>query len=167
MTRRSERRPRRGAGVLRYDPRREREPLVPGSAATAPAPASVAYTNLQRVVIEQPQAWVIAVPDLDRGRLTALDRDLIGAARLLADAQRGAVLVAVAAGCLDDLGAAGADRVVRKPPELTCQRRWHARWPNWPVCIKPATCCSPTRRLQAVIWGAGSRRTWASDPRCA
>jgi electron transfer flavoprotein alpha subunit len=56
---------------------------------------------------------VIAVPDLDRGRLTALDRDLIGAARVLADAQRGAVLVVVPSDCAEDLGIAGADRVVR------------------------------------------------------
>ncbi len=116
MTRRTERRPRRGAGVLRYDPRGEREPLLPGSAASAPAPASATGTDLQPVVIDQPQAWVIAAPDLDRGRLTALDRDLIGAARLLADAQHGAVLVAVESGCLDDLGGAGADRVVRFAP---------------------------------------------------
>jgi electron transfer flavoprotein alpha subunit len=113
VTRRSERRARRNAGVLRRDPRRERETVAPGPLAPAPEPISAGDIELRRVVIEDPQSWVIAVPDLDRGRLTTLDRDLIGAARLLADAQGGAVLVAVAAGCLDDLGAAGADRVVR------------------------------------------------------
>ena len=65
--------------------------------------------------IEHPDSIVIAVPDLDRGRLTALDRDLIGAARVLADAQRGAVLVVVPSDCADDLGIAGADRIVRYP----------------------------------------------------
>src|SRR5262249_22737054 len=55
-------------------------------------------------------------PDLEDGRLTAHDRDLLGAARLLADALDGAV---VALACLapaappEDFGAAGVDRVLR------------------------------------------------------
>jgi electron transfer flavoprotein alpha subunit len=65
------------------------------------------------VTIDHPESIVIAVPDLDRGQLNALDRDLIGAARVLADAQRGAVLLVVPADCKDDLGLCGADRVVR------------------------------------------------------
>jgi electron transfer flavoprotein alpha subunit len=116
VSRRSERRPRRESGVVRRDPRSERTSGVPSAAAVRsgtalPSPASPAV--LPQVTIEQPQAIVMAVPDLERGRLTALDRDLIGAARVLADAQRGAVLVVVPSSCADDLGCAGADRVVR------------------------------------------------------
>jgi electron transfer flavoprotein alpha subunit len=117
----------------RKDPRAARQVHDPASGriridrSGAPAPASevgavragaqsaapARPAELPQVVIEQPQAIVIAVPDLERGRLTALDRDLIGAARVLADAQRGAVCVVVPSGCTDDLGGAGADRVVR------------------------------------------------------
>ncbi|HEX4599442.1 MAG TPA: electron transfer flavoprotein subunit alpha/FixB family protein [Burkholderiaceae bacterium] len=121
MTRRSVRRPRRAAGAMRRDPRRERESVaeaaVPrdGEAATE-RDGQPARSSLTEIAIEHPDSIVIAVPDLDRGRLTALDRDLIGAARVLADAQRGAVLLVVPTDCTDDLGGAGADRVVRYAP---------------------------------------------------
>jgi N,N-dimethylglycine/sarcosine catabolism electron transfer flavoprotein subunit alpha len=111
VIRRSVRPPRRPEGVIRRDPRREREGGDPSAPARAPAPAPPA--ELPLMTIQQPESIVIAVPDLDRGRLTALDRDLIGAARLLADAQRGAVLLVVPSNCMEDLGEAGADRVVR------------------------------------------------------
>ena len=114
MIRRSVRRSRRGAGVLRRDPRRERDGQPERSGPDVPASAQTpgVRTQITQVAIEQPESIVIAVPDLDRGRLTELDRDLIGAARVLADAQRGAVLVVVPSDCADDLGIAGADRVV-------------------------------------------------------
>jgi electron transfer flavoprotein alpha subunit len=119
MIRRSVRRPRRAAGVIRRDPRRERESGaeagvfgLPGEGASE-RDGQPGRSGLNEVTIEQPESIVIAVPDLDRGRLTALDRDLIGAARVLADAQCGAVLAVVASDCTDDLGVAGADRVVR------------------------------------------------------
>jgi electron transfer flavoprotein alpha subunit len=117
MIRRSVRRPRRGEGVLRRDPRRERDLTAhAGRAKGAPErDGRPERSLLSEVSIEHPDSIVIAVPDLDRGRLTALDRDLIGAARVLADAQRGAVLVVVPSDCADDLGIAGADRVVRYP----------------------------------------------------
>jgi len=68
-------------------------------------------------VIDHPACLVLAVPDLDDGRLSSHDRDLLGAARVLADGLEGAVLalVCLAEGALPedlDLGAAGADRVV-------------------------------------------------------
>ena len=116
MIRRSARRPRREAGVIRRDPRSERESDAPpqaGPAAPTPGRTPGRRPELAPVIIDQPEAIVIAVPDLDRGRLTALDRDLIGAARVLADARRGAVLVVAPSDCADDLGSAGADRVVR------------------------------------------------------
>ena len=115
---------------MRRDPRAVRQVRDPVSGRIridrSGAPASVAAVGavrsgasptpsaeLPQVTIEQPRSIVIAVPDLERGRLTALDRDLIGAARVLADAQRGAVWVVVPSGCTDDLGRAGADGVVR------------------------------------------------------
>jgi electron transfer flavoprotein alpha subunit len=112
MIRRTERRPRRQTSAIRRDPRRERDP---GAGPDAPARGRppVEHAEVAQVTIEQPESIVIAAPDLDRGRLTALDRDLLGAARVLADAQRGAVVVVVPTGCTDDLGGAGADRVVR------------------------------------------------------
>jgi electron transfer flavoprotein alpha subunit len=84
-------------------------PLRGGVASQSPEPSR----QLRQVTIEAPRSIVIAVPDLERGRLTALDRDLIGAARVLADAGHGAVVVVVPSACADDLGCAGADRVVR------------------------------------------------------
>ncbi|HEX4584814.1 MAG TPA: electron transfer flavoprotein subunit alpha/FixB family protein [Burkholderiaceae bacterium] len=112
MIRRSERRPHRDSGVIRRDPRRERDPGA-GPAAARPARLPAQTVQAAQVTIEQPESIVIAVPDLDRGRLTARDRDLIGAARVLADAHRGAVLAVVPSDCTDDLGGAGADRVAR------------------------------------------------------
>jgi electron transfer flavoprotein alpha subunit len=113
MIRRSMRRPRRAAGVIRRDPRRERGLLAHQQAGRQDAPAASPVAEIAEVTIDQPESIVIAVPDLDRGRLTPLDRDLIGAARVLADANRGAVLLVVPSDCIDDLGGAGADRVVR------------------------------------------------------
>ncbi len=121
MTRRNERRPRREAGTVRRDPRRERDSSAIGAGVSAmsplrdgaSAPPSEPRRQLKQVTIDQPQSTVIAVPDLERGHLTALDRDLLGAARALADAEHGAVLVVVPSACADDLGCVGADRVVR------------------------------------------------------
>jgi electron transfer flavoprotein alpha subunit len=101
------------SGRLRID--RSRPPIlgvVP--VATSGGPKQPTQTpQVRRIVIDQPACWILAVPDLDDvGRLTHHDRDIIGAARLLADVQQGAVVVIAFAG-EDDLGAAGADRVIR------------------------------------------------------
>jgi electron transfer flavoprotein alpha subunit len=117
------------SGRVRID----RSALVPGATVGAVqgpgAPSAARLPEIARVTIEHPDAIVIAVPDLERGRLTALDRDLIGAARVLADAHRGAVLVVVPAGCLDDLGAAGADRLVCFAPPPAGAYLWAALAP--------------------------------------
>lgn len=63
-------------------------------------------------VIDHPSCLIVAVPDLPQGRLTSHDRDLLGAARVLAEAAGGAVLAIVFGAAKDDLGAAGVDRVV-------------------------------------------------------
>jgi electron transfer flavoprotein alpha subunit len=67
-------------------------------------------------MIDAPACLILAVPDLEDGRLTAHDRDLLGAARLLADSLNGAVVAlacAAPAAPAEDFGAAGVDRVLR------------------------------------------------------
>lgn len=84
----------------------------PGSASVAAsAPLRAAEPALKTVVIAEPAFWVLAVPDLDDGRLSAHDRDVFGGARLLA-ADGGAV-VAVCFGPAEGLDLAGADRVLQ------------------------------------------------------
>ena len=68
--------------------------------------------SLPRILVENPACLILVVPDLDDGRLTSHDRDLLGAARLLADAAKGAVVALVPAGCSEDFAAAGADRLL-------------------------------------------------------
>ncbi|MDX1655901.1 MAG: electron transfer flavoprotein subunit alpha/FixB family protein, partial [Candidatus Competibacteraceae bacterium] len=88
-------------------------PLSASSGPTAPLrPAAEAKPRVRKVVIDDPAYWVLAVPDLEDGRLTGHDRDVLGGARTLADAAGGAVVV-IDFGAQDDLGAAGADRVIR------------------------------------------------------
>ncbi|MBB3772378.1 electron transfer flavoprotein alpha subunit [Angulomicrobium tetraedrale] len=116
------------AGRLRRDPRgEERLALVPGtlrrrldrtqrvaaSAVAAPA-AAVAEMAPKLVVIAEPAYLVAVVPDAPGGRLTPHDRQVIGAARLLADAGGGAVL-ALGEMPGEDLAAAGVDRVLGLP----------------------------------------------------
>lgn len=115
-------------GRPRRDPRaEERLALVPGTArrrldrtqrvagtavsqATAPAPEAAPTVR----IIAEPAYLVAVVPDAPGGRLTPHDRQLLGAARLLADAGGGAVLVLAEADA-SELGAAGADRVLALP----------------------------------------------------
>ncbi|MFG1421706.1 electron transfer flavoprotein subunit alpha/FixB family protein [Roseixanthobacter liquoris] len=75
--------------------------------ATAPEPAAQAP---QVRIIEDPAFLVMALADAPGGHLSAQDRQLLGAARLLADAGGGAVLL-LAAQMPQDAGTAGADRV--------------------------------------------------------
>ncbi|MFG1412259.1 electron transfer flavoprotein subunit alpha/FixB family protein [Xanthobacter sp. VTT E-85241] len=61
-------------------------------------------------IIDDPAFLVLALADAPGGHLSAQDRQLLGAARLLADAGGGAVLL-LASLMPEDSGAAGADRV--------------------------------------------------------
>ena len=108
-------------GRVRRDPRAERArrrgraaEVAPETTAPQPAPAAPAEPVR---VIDDPACHVLVLPDLEDGRLTSHDRDVFGAARILADALSGAVTALVCAsgaGPRDDLdlGAAGADRVL-------------------------------------------------------
>ncbi len=62
---------------------------------------------------DEPAFLVCVAPDLPGGRLSGHDRDLLGVARGLAGEGGGAVLAVLFGSPKDDLGAAGADRVVQ------------------------------------------------------
>jgi N,N-dimethylglycine/sarcosine catabolism electron transfer flavoprotein subunit alpha len=95
----------------RRDPRAERAARASGQAAGPAAQAGTASAAPNPVrIVADPAYLVLAVPDLPDGRLAPHDRDVLGGARLLADAGGGAVAVlAFAAG--EDFAAAGADRL--------------------------------------------------------
>jgi electron transfer flavoprotein alpha subunit len=119
-------------GRLRRDPRAERAQPVPPAEAGAPsgrlrrdpraargaqrqaeAPEQKAPSpGMPRIAIENPACLILAVPDLEEGRFSSHDRDLMGAARLLADASKGAVVVLAPEGSHEDFATAGADRLV-------------------------------------------------------
>lgn len=121
-----------GSGRPRRDPRAEREgQRIGGGArprydlsqvgrqvgrpigeALAPAPRATPVAEAPKTVIVETPAFLVAVvPDAPGGRLSAHDRQVIGAARALAG-REGAVAVVVDGDC-EGLGAAGADRVLR------------------------------------------------------
>ncbi|WP_020186979.1 electron transfer flavoprotein subunit alpha/FixB family protein [Methylopila sp. 73B] len=79
--------------------------LAPSRAEPAAPPAPTT------VVMEAPAFLVAVVPDLAGGRLSPHDRQLFGAARVLAGKEGGVVALAVE-DCVE-LGAAGADRTAR------------------------------------------------------
>ncbi len=99
------------SGRIRRDPRAPRNPLRPPVAeqpvaTVAPKPAAAP------IVIDDPAFLIFAVPDLEDGRLSSHDRDLLGAARLLADSGRGAVVVLAPSASKEDFSLAGADRLI-------------------------------------------------------
>ena len=70
-------------------------------------------------IIEDPAFLVLVVPDQPRGELTAHDRQLIAAGRILADAGGGAVVVlAPDRDTPTDLATAGADRLIKADSDL-------------------------------------------------
>ncbi|MFG1396113.1 electron transfer flavoprotein subunit alpha/FixB family protein [Roseixanthobacter pseudopolyaromaticivorans] len=80
-----------------------------GPAVLAPADEPAPKAPPVRI-IEDPAFLVFALADAPGGHLTAQDRQLLGAARLLADSGGGAVLL-LAPLLPEDAGTAGADRV--------------------------------------------------------
>lgn len=71
-------------------------------------------------IINEPVAYVVVVPDAPGGVLSAHDRDVMGAARLLADACQGAT-IAVGSIAGHVLAEAGADRHIDWPDSLSPQ----------------------------------------------
>jgi electron transfer flavoprotein alpha subunit len=117
--------PEAAAPRTRRDPRAERGPAVPAGGTprldrarplrlveeTSAPERNLPERGPETVIIDDPACWILAVPDLDNGRLSSHDRDVLGAARGLADAHGGAVVAVTFAGC-PDLDRAGADRVM-------------------------------------------------------
>ena len=118
-------------GVMRKDPRAigfigpngvrriDRSGLQQGG--QSPAAAAAARDSRRTVTIEQPAFLVAVVPDMTGGRLSGHDKDLLGLARRVADAdadQPGAVVAILFGEHKEDaLGEAGIDRVVHLEDE--------------------------------------------------
>ena len=103
-------------GVKRID----RSGLQQGGQASATTTA--ARDSRRRVTIDQPAFMVAVVPDLTSGRLSSHDKDLLGLARRVADAdaeQPGAVVAILFGEHKEEaLGEAGIDRIVHLDDEL-------------------------------------------------
>ncbi|BBI54234.1 hypothetical protein HORIV_66550 [Vreelandella olivaria] len=103
-------------GVKRID----RSGLQQGGQSTAATTA--ARDSRRTVTIDQPAFLVAVVPDLTGGRLSGHDKDLLGLARRLADAdaeQPGAVVAILFGEHKEEaLGEAGIDRVVHLDDEF-------------------------------------------------
>ena len=84
------------------------------SGVSREAPAGPVQAVAQSVgMIAEPHCWILAVPDLVDSRLSVADRELLGAGRRIADANRGALAVLVCATATPDgMAEAGADRVL-------------------------------------------------------
>ena len=110
--RRPRRDPRREfAGQQVASPQRMRIDRTQRSVAVATGPMQkqmVEEAAPRLIVMDAPAFLVAVVPDAPGGRLTSHDRQLFGAARILAG-DTGAVLALLPQGC-DEVGPAGADR---------------------------------------------------------
>ncbi|MGS2742163.1 electron transfer flavoprotein subunit alpha [Halomonas sp. LS-001] len=94
------------------------------AAAGDPGTAAAARDTRQTVSIENPAFYVVVVPDMSGGRLSAHDKDLLGLARQLADADNasGAVLAVIGPEHKEpQLGEAGIDRVMHLPEDAAGQ----------------------------------------------
>ncbi|KTS25625.1 electron transfer flavoprotein subunit alpha [Methylobacterium indicum] len=122
-----------GGGRPRRDPRRERDgQRVPGLIRPRYDLSQVALSRVARleagpvhealpraaqapvpkvVVLDAPAFLVLVVPDAAGGRLSTHDRQVLGAARVLAGREGGVALLAL--GPCEGSGPAGADRLVR------------------------------------------------------
>jgi len=110
--------PSAASGRIRRDPRTARGPQRLAAQSERAQPKRPEAEALPRIVVDSPACLILAVPDLEDGRLTSHDRDLLGAARLLAEHAKGAVVALVPAGCAEDFAVAGVDRLlsVALPP---------------------------------------------------
>ncbi|GEO42691.1 electron transfer flavoprotein subunit alpha [Skermanella aerolata] len=98
---------------LRYD-RSGSAPSAQARSHEAAAPSGPAVR-----IVEDPAFLVLVVPDQPRGELTAHDRQLVAAGRVLADAGGGAVVVlAPDQATTTDFAEAGADRLIKVDFEL-------------------------------------------------
>ncbi|MCQ0986669.1 electron transfer flavoprotein subunit alpha/FixB family protein [Jiella marina] len=114
-------------GRRRYD--RSQRPVARGGASNVEAArvgsaAEAVSTEPTVRIIEEPAFLVFAFVDAPGGRLSRFDRQVLGGARLLADAGGGGgAVVAIVAEEIDGLGAAGADRVMSLPTNGSASAR--------------------------------------------
>ncbi|MBO1325011.1 FAD-binding protein [Acetobacter sp. TBRC 12305] len=109
--------------------------LVRGGQGGSTALRSPAQRVAQRIRVETPAMLVLAVPDLAEGRLSRFDRQILGAARLIADTAQGGVCVLCPPG-LDEqaqtmLGDAGADRLCILPTDPADPERFASDIVAW------------------------------------
>lgn len=95
-----------GANRPRYDLSQIIRGVMPVLAEARPRPVAEAAPKI--LVIEDPAFLVAVVPDAAGGRLSAHDRQVLGAARALAGREGGVVVVSL--GPCEACGPAGADR---------------------------------------------------------
>lgn len=88
---------------------------VQAGAASAARSSGVATDSRVLQRIESPAAYVVVVPDMQGGRLSAEDKDLLGLAQQLASQQPQTAVLAVVFGCHKEQGFAdaGADRLLQ------------------------------------------------------
>lgn len=93
---------------LRLDRGQRTAPL---SSASQPMPLEAEAPRV--VTVENPDFWVLVLADPGDGRLSAVDRQLLGAARILAGKAGGVIFAGE--GPPADAGSAGADRLIALP----------------------------------------------------
>ncbi|MCX8254100.1 MAG: electron transfer flavoprotein subunit alpha/FixB family protein, partial [Beijerinckiaceae bacterium] len=99
------------AGKPRFDAALEVDRAMPPPSA-GPATVNAPREKPAPIILAEPAFVVLVVPDMANGTLTAHDRELMGAARVLAGES---AAVIVLAGDCPDLDVAGADRRVAAP----------------------------------------------------
>ncbi|PWC86302.1 electron transfer flavoprotein subunit alpha, partial [Azospirillum sp. TSO5] len=113
--RRSDPRAIRDAALVQRQPRPRYDwTRDPASAGSAPTAAVAAVPTIPLKVIAEPAYLILAMLDRPGGEVSEHDRQVIAAARLLADAGGGAV-VTVCTGSGEALAEAGSDRHVALP----------------------------------------------------
>lgn len=115
--RRRDPRAERAAALVRHQPRPRYDRTQKAPTGPVPVAAPVAQTAVKEPplrIIDEPAFLVLAVLDRPDGVLTDHDRQVVAAARRLADPGGGAV-VTVATGSGEELAAAGSDRHLALP----------------------------------------------------
>ncbi|MCE2565133.1 electron transfer flavoprotein subunit alpha/FixB family protein [Komagataeibacter sp. FNDCF1] len=122
------------AGRIRRDPRAERARMLVNDGSRprivrdgrggGGAPSTARRGGEKSVIrVDDPKCLIMVVPDLPDGRLGRLDRQVLGAARMLADAGDGAVMACCPAdmdqALQHELGQAGVDRLLPLPLAAT------------------------------------------------
>ncbi|MEN3793274.1 FAD-binding protein [Fulvimarina sp. MAC3] len=125
-----------GAPRKRYD-RTQTTALVSRMTNRTDAPAAKPKAPQVRI-LETPAFHVFAILQTPKGRLSRFDRQILGAARMLADAGGGGgAVVALAPAATADLGAAGADRLLDLGDD-----------PNMPASLKAEGISAAVAQLQ-------------------